>query len=71
MAHTYQNHQFYLVWSTKNREDIINPNLKNKLYDNVGDIIKQNGGVLLEMGGTTNHVHLLVGLGNLDRYSIC
>jgi putative transposase len=69
MTHTYQNHQFHLVWSTKNRENTINPNFKYRLYDYVGGIIKQNGGVLLEMRGTPNHVHLLVGLGNLDRYS--
>jgi putative transposase len=69
MAHTYQNHQFHLVWSTKNRENTINPNFKNRLYEYVGGITKQNGGVLLEMGGTLNHVHLLVGLSNLDRYS--
>ncbi|MBA3602490.1 MAG: IS200/IS605 family transposase [Parachlamydiaceae bacterium] len=69
MTHTYRVHQFHLVWSTKNRQNWIEKSYQNRLYDYIGGIIKEHRGILLEIGGIANHVHLLISLSNLDHYS--
>ncbi len=69
MTHTYKIHQFHIVWSTKNRRNLIEKNFQQRLYDYIGGIIKEHKGHLLEAGGIANHVHLLFGLSNLDNYS--
>jgi putative transposase len=71
MAHTYRNHHFHLIWSTKGRKNIIDKGYKTRLYSYMGGIIRANNGVLLEIGGMPNHVHLLISLSSLDKYSEC
>ena len=60
MAGTFTHIQFHLVFSTKNREPYITAALKSRLYDYMGGIIRSEGGVLYEIGGTADHVHLLI-----------
>lgn len=69
MTHTYRNHQLHLIWSIKNRANLIETNIKTRLYSYIAGIVRENNGLLLEIGGTENHVHLLVSLGTLDNYS--
>jgi len=69
MANTFRNHHFHLIWSTKKRENLIEPGFQDQMYAYIGGIVKQNKGKLLEIGGIENHVHLLVGLDSLDNYS--
>ncbi len=69
MTHTYRNHHFHLIWSTKNRENLIHQDFQNRLYSYIGGIVRENKGLLLEIGGIANHVHLLIGLESLDQYS--
>ncbi|MFH1320490.1 MAG: IS200/IS605 family transposase [Bacteroidota bacterium] len=57
MAHT--NLTYHLVFSTKYRKDLITPQLEPELYKYIGGIIKNKGGVQLEIGGISNHVHIL------------
>jgi REP element-mobilizing transposase RayT len=47
------------IFSTKNRRNLITPNLMPELVKVVGGIIRQRDGKLLAMNGTENHVHLL------------
>ncbi|MBA3816448.1 MAG: transposase [Parachlamydiaceae bacterium] len=60
MTHTFKVHQFHLVWSTKNRRNFIEKSFQKRLYDYMREIIKKHKGYLLEIGGITNHVHLLI-----------
>ena len=62
MAHTYRSHFFHLFWSTKLRQNLITSEVQNRLYHYIGGLIKSMEGRLVEIGGTENHVHLLIGL---------
>ena len=59
MPSTYTNLLYHLVFSTKNRIPLITHGLQEELYKYIGGIIRNEGGVLLEIGGTNDHVHLL------------
>jgi REP element-mobilizing transposase RayT len=69
MGHTYKNHHFHLIWSTKNREKLIDKSFEDRLYAYLGGVIRGNKGILLEVGGIANHVHLLISLASIDNYS--
>jgi REP element-mobilizing transposase RayT len=60
MAGTYSNILLHLVFSTKHRRPLINADLRRRLYDYLGGIIRGEEGVLYEIGGTPDHVHLLI-----------
>jgi putative transposase len=62
MAGTYTNLLYHLVFSTKNRLPMISNALREDLYSYIGGIIRGEGGVLLEINGMSDHVHLLVKL---------
>ena len=60
MAGTYTNLLYHLVFSTKGRIPLIGKELQPDLYAYIGGIVRGEGGVLLEIGGMPDHVHLLV-----------
>jgi REP element-mobilizing transposase RayT len=62
MASTFSNLLYHLVFATKNRLPLIQENLRDDLYGYMGGILRGEGGVLLEIGGMPDHVHLLVKL---------
>ena len=57
---TFTNLQYHIVFSTKNRRQFISPALRPRLYDYIGGTIRKQRGVLYEIGGTRDHVHLLL-----------
>jgi putative transposase len=69
MAHTHRNHYFHLIWSTKNRKPVIDISCQERLYQYIGGIIRQHEASLIEIGGISDHIHLLIKIGNLDKYS--
>ncbi len=62
MAGTYTNLLYHIVFSTKNRIPLISSTLQTDLYAYIGGIIRAQGGTLLEIGGVSDHVHLLLKL---------
>lgn len=62
MSHTYAANFFHCVFSTKERKDSIADELKPKLYAYIRGIGKNLGIVPIAVGGTSNHVHLLLEL---------
>jgi putative transposase len=62
MARTYTNLLFHLVFSTKDRIPFIGPSIRDELHAYMGGIIRDLGGIALEIGGVEDHVHLLVKL---------
>lgn len=60
MSGTYTNLLYHIVFSTKNRFPFITSGLKDDLYAYIGGIIRGEDGILLEIGGMPDHVHLLV-----------
>jgi putative transposase len=62
MAGTYTNLLYHLVFSTKERKELIKKEFQEELYKYIGGIVRGEGGVLLEIGGMPDHVHLLAKL---------
>jgi REP element-mobilizing transposase RayT len=60
MAGTYTNILTHIIFSTKNRSQIITDVYKNRLFNYIGGIIRNEGAILLEIGGTTDHVHIVI-----------
>lgn len=65
MAQTLTRILIHLVFSTKNRADLILPSFESDLYAYVGGICRNKHCPLLAINGTANHVHLLVVLGKV------
>jgi REP element-mobilizing transposase RayT len=53
----------HVVFSTKDRMNLIAPEIEKGLYGYFGGIIKNNNSKLIVAGGTANHIHLLISLG--------
>ncbi len=56
----------HIVFSTKNRADLITREIENELYAYIHGIIENNGAKLIIANGTSNHSHFLVSLGRND-----
>jgi putative transposase len=59
MAGTYTNLLYHLAFSTQNRLPLVTARLKEDLHSYMGGIVRGEGGKLLEINGTSDHVHLL------------
>ncbi len=62
MAQSYTNLIYHIVFSTKNRELLITAETQPRLYEYIGGIIRNKGGILLEIGGMGDHLHVLAKL---------
>ena len=60
MAQTLVSLMVNLIFSTKNREPLITPEIEPELFAYVGGILKNHESRLLDAGGTADHVHLLI-----------
>ena len=59
----------HLVFATKNREQLILPEWREKLHEYLGGTVKGLGAVTQGIGGVEDHVHLLVGFKATHRLS--
>src|SRR3954452_18128980 len=59
MATTFSNLLYHIVYPTKARIPLIDGDLREPLYEYIGGIIRGERGILLEIGGVPDHVHLL------------
>jgi putative transposase len=59
MPSTYSNLLHHIVFSTKDRAPLISDEIKEELYRYMAGIAREEGGVLPEIGGIEDHVHLL------------
>ncbi len=62
MANTFTNLLYHIVFSTKDRIPVIHGEMRERLYEYIGGIVRGERGILLEIGGVPDHVHLLVKL---------
>src|SRR5207247_9791865 len=60
MSQTLTSLLVHLIFSTKNRVPIITPEVEPELFAYMSGILKNHGSRLLDAGGTSDHVHLLV-----------
>jgi putative transposase len=62
MSHTYISDLIHCVFSTKERRNLIRPEIQSDLWAFLGGIARKNGFKALIVGGTENHVHVLLSL---------
>lgn len=62
MSSTYTSLHYHLVFSTKERQPLINSGWSSQLHEYLGGTISGLGGFPQGVGGVADHVHLLVGL---------
>jgi REP element-mobilizing transposase RayT len=60
MSHTYIANFVHCVFATKGRREIISVELQPKLFAYLAGIARNVGITLVAIGGTSNHVHLLI-----------
>ena len=62
MSHSYVSSLFHCIFSTKNRQKIIVPELQERLWPYIGGIARKNDMRAIAVGGIEDHVHLLLSL---------
>jgi REP element-mobilizing transposase RayT len=66
---TYTKLHYHVVFSTLGREPYIADDWRERLHQYIGGTIRGLGGQSLRVGGTDNHVHILVALRPSHRLS--
>jgi REP element-mobilizing transposase RayT len=62
MANSYIGLYVHIVFSTKGRQALINPDLESRLWAYMGGIARENQMKALAVGGIADHVHVLLSL---------
>ncbi|MGH9897716.1 MAG: IS200/IS605 family transposase [Pyrinomonadaceae bacterium] len=62
MSSTHLSLHYHLVFSTKGRIAFIHKDWRDRLHCYLGGIVRDLGGIPESIGGTEDHVHMLVGL---------
>jgi REP element-mobilizing transposase RayT len=60
--HSFTSVLVHCVWSTKNREALLDSRLRERLWPYLGGIARENKMKALAIGGTADHVHALTSL---------
>lgn len=69
MSQSYTNLIYHIVFSTKNRQPLITNEIKPRLYEYIGGILRNKGGIALAIGGMNDHIHVLAKLRPDDSLS--
>ena len=62
MAGTYTKLVYHIIFSTKDREPLVTPKLRETLYPYIGGIIRGQDSTLQAIGGMPDHIHLVARL---------
>ncbi len=62
MAHTFSELLSHVIFSTKGRTASIDDELRPRLHSYIGGIVRELGGTAIVVGGTADHVHVLLRL---------
>ena len=60
--HSFNSVLVHCVWSTKNREPLLNSDLRDRLWPYLGGIARETKMKPLAIGGAADHVHILISL---------
>ena len=61
MANTYTALYYHLIFSTKHRQRWIERGSESRIWSYLGGIARENKMTAIQIGGTEDHVHLLLG----------
>lgn len=59
MSHSLNAIWIHVIWSTKDREKLINPNIEKKLFQYMSDQFREQGCSVRIINGMPDHVHCL------------
>ena len=62
MPQTFTQLHYYIVFSTKNREPLVTADIRERVWDSLGGIVRGVGGVPILVGGMPDHVRILATL---------
>jgi len=62
MANTYTSLHYHVIFSTKNRESWIRPDIEQRLWSYMGGIARENDMTAVGIGGIDDHLHLLLNI---------
>jgi REP element-mobilizing transposase RayT len=62
MAHSYLSILIHYIFSTKNRDKIITPEIQDRLWAYMGGIARENNMKALSIGGVEEHAHVFLSL---------
>jgi REP element-mobilizing transposase RayT len=62
VAQTLGNVVVHLIFSTKQRKPLIEPDIRSSLFAYLGGIVREMRGTALIVNGTCDHVHMLIGI---------
>lgn len=62
MPSTYSNLSFHTVFSTKERKRLLTKDVRDRLYPYISGIANKNNFKTLIVGGTDDHIHILLSL---------
>lgn len=62
MSSTHLSLHYHIIFSTKERHASISDEWRNRLHSFIGGCVKTLGGVPEAIGGTRDHIHILIGL---------
>jgi putative transposase len=62
MSNTYTALNYHVIFSTKNREPWLTEPIRDRLWPYLGGIARENGMKAFEIGGVSDHVHLLISI---------
>ncbi len=60
---------YHIVFGTKYRKPTLTNKIRERSYNYIGGIIREQSGTLLEIGGTDDHVHILAQFGSTVKIS--
>ena len=62
MSQSFTNLLYHIIFSTKDRRPLITLDYQPRLYDYIGGILRNTGGISLGINGVEDHVHVLAKL---------
>ena len=69
MANTYTQIYIHMVFSVKNRESLLTPELEPEVHKMLTTILQNNGHKMIAIGGMPDHVHIFFGLSPKEALS--
>jgi len=69
MSNSFTNLIYHVVFSSKKRTPLITHEVKPRLYEYIGGIIRNKSGKTLAIGGMSDHIHVLAKLHPDDSLS--
>ena len=69
MSHSYVSNLMHCTFSTKGRCPVIDSELESRLWPYLGGIARENRMKALAIGGTTDHIHVLLSLPGMMSFS--